>query len=301
MAPQPKALRLADKGSDFKSEVANHRTPGREEECMTTTSASDNGLAAAINIVLMKNDRSCRESLQTKDSGTAAQTVCKSGEVVKGFTSSHLPTLAKEAVSSAAHSSQQDNGYSRPTGPSHSTVCTTQEVGYSTPPAATGSADTHTRQPPATGSTKAQPPAASSAEAHTRHVLLTDRATGQVEELTPISSPAADSLPSLGEILAEPPSAGGSPQAAPRGPEPSMLQKSLYEDLKCPLALPEWLVAGMVRVQCMAAHTHQPPLKKKKREKQMLCKLSLTFNCVSPPHYSSIQWSQTSKTKAICL
>ena len=94
-----------------------------------------------------------------------------------------------------------------------------------------------------------------------QHVRQTDRATGQVEELTPLSSPV-----SLGEILAEPPAS-----CPPRGPAQqttthglSMLQQSLCVELQCPLPLPEWLVAGMVRIQTMTGHTPRPLLRKKR-------------------------------------
>ena len=111
-----------------------------------------------------------------------------------------------------------------------------------------------------------------------RHVLLTDRATGQVEESTPLSSPAnslpslgATTVPSLGEILAQPPQQASlqqasHPLATSSSQAPSMLQQSLCRDLACPLTLPDWLVATMARVQGLTAHNPQPSLRKKKRE-----------------------------------
>lgn len=108
---------------------------------------------------------------------------------------------------------------------------------------------------------------ASAAASNSRHVLLTDRATGQVEELTPLSSPG-DSLPSLGEgSPLQPP-----PLCPPSGPAtaPSLLQQSLCDELRCPLRLPEWLVTGMVRVQTMAVHTPPTPEWHKKKKSKRL-------------------------------
>lgn len=111
-----------------------------------------------------------------------------------------------------------------------------------------------------------------SAASSSRHVLLTDRATGQVEELTPLSSPG-DSLPSLGEgsPLQPPPLCPTNPPSG-SGSSPSLLQQSLCVELRCPLRLPEWLVTGMVRVQTMAIHTPLTPdwRKKKKGERPWL-------------------------------
>ena len=93
-----------------------------------------------------------------------------------------------------------------------------------------------------------------SSTAVSSNVLLTDGATGQVEELP---SPTS-SLPSLGELLAEPPSeAAPSSSPGPADPSlaPSLLQQSLCTDLLCPLPLPDWLLTAMLRVQSMREHT----------------------------------------------
>lgn len=82
--------------------------------------------------------------------------------------------------------------------------------------------------------------------------LQTDGATGQVEEQAPPQSQSTESLAS------GPPSQPPDPTLAP-----SLLQQSLCADLCCPLALPDWLVTAMLRVQSNTTHNPQPFRKKK--------------------------------------
>lgn len=151
-----------------------------------------------------------------------------------------------------------------------------------------GYSDLHQQSRPSTTDTSTQPPStpqavtplervippqAATPEAGreasvSNHVLQTDRATGQVEELTPLNSPRS-SLPSLGDILNEPtsdPAAGsGSGQQSSQPQELCVLQQSLCGELQCPLPLPGWLVAGMARVQGMTSHTPSAPWNCRKR------------------------------------
>ena len=137
-------------------------------------------------------------------------------------------------------------------------------------------------------------PAASPACAPTsKHVRLTDRATGQEEDLTPLSSPGdsekshvpTTSTPVLPpppklhcSLSARPPAAflpvpsttphsSGPPAATPVAP--TMLQRSLEPAFLCPLPLPAWLVSTMTRLQAMTTLT-QPAkaIRGKKRNRK---------------------------------
>ena len=95
--------------------------------------------------------------------------------------------------------------------------------------------------------------------------LQTDGATGQTEE-PPSHSLLLSSVPPLGELLAQSPLqpvARETPSSVDPALTPSVLQQSLNADLQCPLALPEWLVASMVRVQSMLQH-HPCSFRRKK-------------------------------------
>ena len=190
-------------------------------------------------------------------SGVAGAVVSRgeqSGVTIHSFISSQLPT-----VSGVGYSNLHQQ--STPATPETSTQPSSTPQGVTPPRGVTSSQ----RVTPPRGVT----PDTGSGASCSNHVLQTDRATGQVEELTPLNSPRL-SLPSLGEILNDtssepPPTVSGQPVAQ----ELSPLQQSLCEDLQCPLPLPDWLVAGMTRVQAMTAHTPSvPPHCRKKGEEE---------------------------------
>ena len=195
----------------------------------------------------------------------------------------------------SSHSTPQGVGYStQPQGAPHSHP---QGVGYSTQLQVTP----HPSQQEAGCSTQPQgahsmqSQGSSSDTSCSRHVLLTDRATGQVEEFTPLSSPGES------EVSAELPVQLSSlrptdPAVGAPGPAPSVLQQSLCEDLRCPLPLPEWFVAGMTRAQGQDIHTHR-----KKSEGLLLCSRTDNLAVLSFPHSSSTQSVQSSETEATCL
>lgn len=116
-----------------------------------------------------------------------------------------------------------------------------------------------------------------------KHIRLTDRATGQEEDLTPLSSPGEGQekprVPSTSTPVLPPPptlhrSLSTQPPAAsppaPSNPVPAprssvaptatpvaltMLQRSLEPAFLCPLPLPAWLVSTMTRLQAMTTLT----------------------------------------------
>ena len=104
-------------------------------------------------------------------------------------------------------------------------------------------------------------------------LLQTDGATGQVEKLAPPSAQSrappthtqSQAPPTHTRSQEEPGSSGCS--AIPSDPSlsPSLLQQSLCPDLRCPLALPDWLLTTMLRVQSYSNH-HPYPSRKKKSE-----------------------------------
>ena len=102
-------------------------------------------------------------------------------------------------------------------------------------------------------------------------LLQTDRATGQVEELALAQSRAppthtqSQAPPTHTQSPEEPGSSGCSSIPSDPSLSPSLLQQSLCPDLRCPLALPDWLLTSMLRVQSYSNH-HPYPSRKKKSE-----------------------------------